>query len=183
MKKASILILALVMLFAMSGCGEKQELKSPETAQREVVSNFFDSLRAGNFQKANDCLTEPIDFGFDLSKVPEEGKLLFSKLSYTINGIKENESLDVDVTMIDVNSELTSFATKNIGLLKDRDVEGLKNALRQRLEADDIKMKTSNVNIKLEERNGEYKILRDDSLTNALVGNALELANKLGVLK
>lgn len=187
-KKIFQVTLLCILAIAFTGCFGP----SPES----VVTDYFTAVKGGDFETAakyikpdsNDEFSDELESGQDLDD-EKRAELIFSKLSWEIiNTSTEKDQAEVEakVTSIDMVSVVTEVMNKIMPLAfasafdensDDEKLEELSNQYFESAMSDpDAPTITSEVTIKLVKEEGEWLIVPDDALLNALTGNAGKLA-------
>lgn len=94
MKQLTAAVLALLLCLGLAACGQKVDRQ--DAAQ--VVSAYFDSLKAGDMNTAVSYLEDDAQVTFEQSEL-DMLKKMYSKLEYTIEGKSMVSSTESEVTV------------------------------------------------------------------------------------
>ncbi|CEO89975.1 DUF4878 domain-containing protein [Syntrophaceticus schinkii] len=187
-KKVFHVTLLCILAIAVVGCFGA----SPEN----VTKDFFSAVKDGDFntaakyvkQESKDEFRDELESGQDLDD-KKRAELLFSKLSWEIlsSSTEKNEAeVKAKVTSIDMVSVVTDVMNKILPLAfasafdensNDDKIEELTEQYFDNAMSDpNAPTVTSEVTIKLVKEKGDWLIVPDDDLLNALTGNAGKLA-------
>ncbi|HLR34091.1 MAG TPA: hypothetical protein VK071_02045 [Tissierellales bacterium] len=175
-KKTLLLLLAVVMIFTVSGCGQKVD---PEA---EPVIGFYDAIKSDNPDSADDFIYfedgKDQEMDFDLSEFgledtddKELAELVFSELKYEINDIKkdgEKATVNVTVTSKDF-SEIMGGLFKEVLSMEDlmfMDEKELNKELSVKLTEiikNTDKTSDTTLDIKVVKKDGKWFIDGDDT--------------------
>ncbi len=176
------------MAIAVVGCLGS----SPES----VTLDFLSAVKDGDFdtaakyvkQDSKDEFRDELETGQDLDD-EKCAELLFSKLSWEILSTsteKNQAEVEAKVTSIDMVSVVTDVMGKIMPLAfasafdensDDKKIEELTDQYFENAMSDpDAPTVTNEVTIKLVKEDGDWSIVPDDDLLNAMTGNAGKLA-------
>lgn len=176
------------MAIAVVGCFGA----SPES----VTKDFFSAVKDGDFdtaaiyikQDSEDEFRDELESGQDLDD-KKRAELIFSKLSWEIISTsteKDQAEVKAKVTSIDMVSVATDVMNKILPLAfasafdensNDDKIEELTDQYFENAMSDpDAPTITSEITIKLVKEKGDWLIVPDDDLLNAMTGNAGKLA-------
>lgn len=176
------ILLVLATLFAFTGCSNTAKAES-------AVSGMFRTLKRLDF----DAAEEYVDVSaFNLSELGNDiagntklfMRYLFGKMDYKILSSKEIDNKTVEVTvevkavalgpvLVDYLGEMLKYNLSNILGSKPTDEEKAEKAeevLKEIVKDEDLKMKTTEVVIKVTEQNGKWRVASEKSLIDALFG-------------
>ncbi|WP_162287873.1 DUF4878 domain-containing protein [Indiicoccus explosivorum] len=188
-------IITGVSLVFLSGCGEED----PTT----VVSNFLTAVQEGDFEKAGSYVEGGVDSLADDQETPEDEEL-FLKMMESISenyefqqpeeiSVEESSAVvKAEITSIDFASVLSSTMAEVMPIAfanafeeptpeTEKAMEELTfNTMIKYITAEDPVMATQDVEFNLEkDEDGNFKIIDDDSLTDAIFANASQFEDLL----
>lgn len=199
MKKLIALILALGIIFGLVGCGnntnkvneqtKKVNEQTKKTAPEDTINSFFAEFKKCNFDNAKKYLLvdKNIDFSAykDFTKGEKDAiKYWVEKTGYEIKSMEiTNDSAEATINISTLNGQkiysdymkdLLNLKEKYISAKDQQDKEEYMQAYDKAL-IDSIRSKnneivTNTVHLELENKNGKWYIVGNQSFTNALYG-------------
>lgn len=185
-------LLALIMVVGLS-IGVLAGCSNP----KDTVQDFLTAIQKGDFEKAS-TFVENKDNGYEFGKLNEttdgiDGKAIFSaiaksyKFEKPVEVSKKNDTAEVKVKITSV--DMSVVMTKTIGEIMpvafanafSQDKEQSDKAMQQMMASTFIKnlsdkdaaMATREVTLNLKkDKDGNYKIVSDENLTEAMLANA-----------
>jgi hypothetical protein len=187
LKKICQIALLCLLAITLTGCLGP----SPES----TVNDFFSAVKAGDFDTVANCIgqenqdefRDELETGEELDD-EKRVEFLFSKLSWEIlsTSTEENQAeVKAKVTSIDIVRVSTDVISKIMPLafaaaFDDNSDDKIEELTEQYFESalsdPDAPTVTNEVTIKLVKEEGDWVIVPDDDLLNALTGNAGKLA-------
>lgn len=184
MKKIIVMLLALAMIFSLTGCRNKVE--SPLEVSEKVLKAVgkLDVITLSRYievEKSSD------DFDFDFSdfnrKDLKKAKLLVRNFDYKILAVEEKAktaSVKVNVTTIDYKYVLSQYLRQAIGLSiseKDQEIrdEKLEAALIEILEDKNIGIVNTDIILRLNKIQDKWKVSLNETAKNTLLESILNI--------
>lgn len=184
MKKIIVMLLALAMIFSLTGCRNKVE--SPLEVSEKVLKAVgkLDVVTLSRYievEKSSD------DFDFDFSdfnrKDLKKAKLLVRNFDYKILAVEEKAktaSVKVNVTTIDYKYVLSQYLRQAIGLSiseKDQEIrdEKLEAALIEILEDKNIGIVNTDIILRLNKIQDKWKVSLNETAKNTLLESILNI--------
>ena len=194
----AVLLLAAALLLCMFASWRGSLYIKPSGNPQYTVTNFFDSLLAGQYSKAYACLSDYTTLGLENEPASEEARLVYQALkdSYECELIgrceeKQLEAIQrVSLRYLDVKrveSEISKRVNTVLALLvaeKPRNEvydehdeylpaltdEVYLRALEQVLESPEFYYSTAEFDVELSYMNGEWLMKTNQAMFNALMG-------------
>ena len=169
MKKTSILFIIIMMVLGLTACGTTE---SPETA----VKNGLTAVKKNDIETIQKYFNEDIVFdGVDDELASQEIQALFENMDFEILS-SEGETVKTSITNIDMLPVMVKTFEKAVelafsGISEEEIAEQSEKIVQDILNEDDLEKVTNTVDIKLEEIEGQWKIILNDELMNAMFGN------------
>lgn len=187
MKKICQMALLCLLTITLTGCLGP----SPES----IVNDFFSAVKASDFDTVANCIKQEnkdefrdeLEMGEELDD-KKRVEFFFSKLSWEILSTSTEKSqaeVKAKVTSVDIVSVTMDVINKIMPLafaaaFDDNSDDKIQKLTEQYLESalsdPDVPTVTNEVTIKLVKEEGNWLIVPDDDLLNALTGNAGKLA-------
>jgi hypothetical protein len=172
-------IATLLIISTIVGCSSE----GPET----TVKNFFDDLRNGRHSQIEKYFVKSEETIKNLNEDKESEMLfkgLFSKVNYEIIDTKVSGNKGEVRTKIkapniaDIMGELIAFAFEN-ALNEDVNIDKeMDNKINEILSDKELSYVTNEVTINLELKDGQWLIVPNQELINALTGDLLNFVNQ-----
>ncbi len=189
LKTSAALFMVLVMMLAMTGCGEIENAES-------AVNNMFKAYKNLNFEEAQEYIIEEEVSEDSQAGLTEEMELfmknLFDKLSYEIISSEKVDSDNVNVTTkitaIDMKVVLGDFVSAIMQYAFENAAEGLSDeeieAQTERIfvecvEKPDLATVTNEIVIKVTKVDGKWKVVSDETLNDAILGGLAAATEEL----
>ena len=184
MKKIVAIILSLVMVLSLAGCGEVKKAE-------EVVTNMFEAFKAGDFDKAEAYLVQDEDADGEDEESDESDEMfnhVFTKLEYTIGSCEkisgEEVQVTASVTAPDMKVAVGEFFTKALEFafanafsenpLSEEDTTAeMERIFVEATEKDDLGTVTNEVAITVVKTEEGWKVKSDDALVDAISGGMM----------
>lgn len=191
-KRLSVtIILAITCMIALTGCGKKP---------KAVVSEFCAAMQDADYEKMNECLSEPSDSVEDPFSSDEELSVFGNFISEQAKEMKYeiiDTDIDGDEAMVSVEFVYTDassivrntfaqYFTQALGLAfsgasEDQMGNLLLDIFNQQLSGSPLIKTKETVGIKCVKKDKEWKIAEvSDDLINVLTCNILETFNEIG---
>jgi len=189
MKKIFALICLLALICGLCACSTK--------TQESTLSQYFDLLKKLDYTSANSMViieatdTDKIDPVLTKSDFND---ILFSTLTYDIWKVKKQDANTVIITVMvhqiamkevysEVISDYSDYMLEQSKQGIDPTDEQIKQAtdasMLKAVKANTAKIDTITVDVKLEKQDGQWKIVMDKPLLNALFGGLIEAMDEL----
>lgn len=157
---------------------------------KKSLEALLTNLKAGDFEKAQEYLSGEIN---NLGLDEESQKLLFDKLNWKINKLTEtdenNATIEVEITTKDIESIINNYARRVLdavrGAISGNDTaenvssQDFKDYFVEQLKNEDIQTTTVNATVNAVKENGDWKIVYDDALENAILPGLEEAISTL----
>lgn len=194
MKKLIALILALGITFGLIGCGNnttnnKVNEQTKKVAPENTINSFFAEFKKCNFDNAKKYLLVDKNIDFTAYKDFTNGekdaiRYWVEKTGYEIKSMEvTNESAEATLNISTLNGQkiysdymesLLSLKEKYISAKDPQDkknyMEAYDKALIDSIKSKNNEIVTNTVNIELENKDGRWYIIGNQSFTNALYG-------------
>jgi len=199
-KTLTSVFLCFILVLSLSGCSEVQKAES-------AVNNMFTAFKNLDFDEAQKYINVE---DIKISELEEDGsatsdydmfmRALFNKLDYKIISSEkiDNDTVNVttEITAVDMKPVLTDYFTEALKYAfstmfddpqptEEETAEKMEEIFFNSASKADLALVTNEVVIKVINVDGNWKIVSDDALANALFGGLIsateELANSFGV--
>lgn len=184
MKKIISLALVLIMGISFASCGSKNDTKAVEASVDKAVTALkkYDTESINKYVESDDL--KSIQEGIDgIEGADKLVKAIFSKLSYEISdvSIKDNHAtVSMAVTTKDLKSVASSYMMSMLGSYLKGEVDTKNESFIQEqltvitdmVNADTVGTTSANVNVALENKDGTWVIILDDTVEDAIMGGA-----------
>lgn len=192
MKKIIVLFFSVLLLFAVTSCSSKETPKEVVDNGLTAIKNL-DLIKMQEYFDSEDIFEEDDIFGdgFEDQNI-ENVELLVKNLEYEIIGsnIDDDEALvETKITNIDMSIVMKEYITQafilamsNIGEEEVDEValqKEMEELFTDLLMEEDIEMITIDVDIQLNEVDGNWKIDLNEELINALFGGFMDAVEQL----
>ena len=167
MKRIYYIMLALVLLFGISGCGEKRQVE-------EDLTCTLDFLISGNEEKESYLYSVDImDSGFE-----GEGifKYVANKVTYKISTIendKDKATVLIQFTTPDIEQFLSNIPVET-------EEELLEEKVKEHLESE-FPMKEYEVTLELKQIEEHWYLIPNAELSNVMTGGMVEWYSEMGL--
>lgn len=181
MKKIVALMLSLIMVLPLAGCGETGKAE-------EAVKNLFEAFQAGNFEEAEMYLLKDGDADTAEDEDDDMFNHVFTKVEYEIVSSEkldgENVNVTASVTAPDMKVAVGEFFTKALEFafenafseepLSDEETEKeMERIFIEATEKEDLGTVTNEVVISVCKTDEGWKVKSDDVFADAITGGMM----------
>ena len=153
---------------------------------KKSIDGFFTNLQAGDFEKAQEFVVgEKILEGQDYNE--ETQKLFFNKMSWKVkkvNAENDKAKVEVEITNKDFSVVVENCMKKLLSNFKavlegNVSEDSIKQYFIEELKNDNVQMKTETKTIELEKKDGKWKVVSNEELTNSLLPGLEDSVNSI----
>lgn len=181
MKKIIALVLSLVMILSLAGCGEAGKAEA-------AVKNLFEAFKSGNFEEAEKYLEKDAEGGEALGESDDMFNHVFTKIDYTIVSSEKLDGEAVNVTAAvtapDMKVAVEAFFAKALEFafenafseapLSDEETEAeMERLFIEATEKEDLGTVTNEVVIRVVKTDEGWKVKSDDYFADAITGGMM----------
>lgn len=192
MKKASILILILLLTIFLCSCSQKE---NPEKSVSDALNALktMDSETARKYIDYN-MIIQNANLDNQATKTSNQkiASLMLKNLEYSIissNVNNDTATVKAKLTNLDITSISNEYSMENLNLtisqsfVSDIDKKTSEDLICELLSKTDNKKVSNTIDIELYKENDTWKIKTTQNLANAILGKTSDLSSFLGSLK
>ena len=160
------------------------------SAPKKSLDSLLTNLKTGDFEKAQEYLSGEIN---NLGLDEDSQKLLFDKLEWRIDKVTETDestaTIDVEITTRNIQSIINDYVQEKLDAVRGAITGGennesvssqdFKEFFVEQLKNEDTQTTTINTTVNAVKENGNWKIVYDEKLENAILPGLEEAISTL----